>query len=206
MKRPEFDASAWGTPEHLEFMQVEGWLDKDEGLLLNWLAAQLPAGARVVEIGSYKGKSAVAIASALDKPGQRLYCIDPFDLSNTDIKKENRSNTLDSFVKNTNKYGSRRTYIQEYSYIVAEKNRTARGEPFIINMLWIDGDHTSCGLIRDIKDWTPLLQKDGIIAFHDIGLQPVKKAIEIILPAIKNPIKVFGLLAGWWNPNERFIL
>jgi len=37
-----------------------------------------------------------------------------------------------------------------------------------LDFLFIDGDHTYDGVKRDFEMYSPLVRKDGIIAFHDI--------------------------------------
>lgn len=58
---------------------IPGMIEDDEGVALYQTAAQLPANARCLEIGSYMGKSSIAIMSGLrDGGGGRLTCVDPF--------------------------------------------------------------------------------------------------------------------------------
>jgi cephalosporin hydroxylase len=46
-----------------------------------------------------------------------------------------------------------------------------------IDVLFIDGDHSTQGMLADFKDYSPLVKKGGIIAVHDIFyLQEVKDA------------------------------
>jgi len=41
-----------------------------------------------------------------------------------------------------------------------------------IDFLFIDGDHTCEGVKKDYLIYSPLVKKDGIIAFHDIAIHP----------------------------------
>src|SRR3954470_1303603 len=55
---------------------VEGWLSEAQARRL-WAAAErVPAGGRLVEIGSFRGRSAIVMASALGD-GARMVAIDP---------------------------------------------------------------------------------------------------------------------------------
>lgn len=48
-----------------------------------------------------------------------------------------------------------------------------------IDVLFIDGDHSYEGMLQDYKDYSPLVNKGGIIAIHDIYyLEKVAKAWE----------------------------
>ncbi len=37
-----------------------------------------------------------------------------------------------------------------------------------IDLLYIDGDHTYCGVRQDFEMYSPFVRRDGIVAFHDI--------------------------------------
>ncbi|MGA9380853.1 MAG: hypothetical protein WBV73_18980, partial [Phormidium sp.] len=49
----------------LEWDQIEGWFNLPQAVALQKIVKQLPTGAKVVELGSYKGRSSVAIAAVL---------------------------------------------------------------------------------------------------------------------------------------------
>jgi predicted O-methyltransferase YrrM len=59
---------------------LQGGITAAEGALLRALAAEAAGGA-IVEVGSYRGKSAVALAlgvrDARGEPATRIYCIEP---------------------------------------------------------------------------------------------------------------------------------
>jgi predicted O-methyltransferase YrrM len=48
-----------------------------------------------------------------------------------------------------------------------------------IDFLFIDGDHTYEGVKRDFQMYSPLVKKEGVIAFHDIVLHPPHMACEV---------------------------
>jgi predicted O-methyltransferase YrrM len=41
-----------------------------------------------------------------------------------------------------------------------------------IDVLFIDGDHSTEGMLQDFRDYAPLVRKGGIIAVHDIYYLP----------------------------------
>src|SRR5438046_1918679 len=57
---------------------IEGFLDPIEERCLQWAAAHAPPGGKIVEVGSYHGKSAVNLAYAVRKRGgvAGIYCVD----------------------------------------------------------------------------------------------------------------------------------
>ncbi|HEU4978917.1 MAG TPA: class I SAM-dependent methyltransferase [Solirubrobacteraceae bacterium] len=64
-------AAAWAAAR-----EVEGWLTEAQAQRLWVAAAALPAGARIVEIGSFRGRSAIVLAGAAPA-GAEVVCIDP---------------------------------------------------------------------------------------------------------------------------------
>ena len=55
---------------------VQGWMTRDQAERLWSAASRLAAPARIVEIGSYQGRSAIVLASAA-VPGVEIFAIDP---------------------------------------------------------------------------------------------------------------------------------
>jgi cephalosporin hydroxylase len=49
----------------------------------------------------------------------------------------------------------------------------------IVDFLFIDGDHTYKGVKEDYKMYSPLVRKGGVIAFHDIQVNPKAPACEV---------------------------
>ena len=55
---------------------IEGWMTPDQGRRLFAAAARCPPGGRIVEIGSFRGKSTIVIATAAPD-GVEIVAIDP---------------------------------------------------------------------------------------------------------------------------------
>src|SRR5689334_10869925 len=55
---------------------VQGWMTREQAERLWAAASRLAAPARIVEIGSYQGRSAIVLASAA-QPGIEIIAIDP---------------------------------------------------------------------------------------------------------------------------------
>ncbi|HEY0631318.1 MAG TPA: hypothetical protein VGC98_04635, partial [Thermoleophilaceae bacterium] len=56
---------------------VEGWLSDGQARRLYERAAAVPPEGRIVEIGSYRGRSAIVMANALGGASVELVAIDP---------------------------------------------------------------------------------------------------------------------------------
>lgn len=132
--------------EHQFPFDVIGWLHPDEGLVL----ADLAKGRRVLEIGSYFGKSTICIA----REAESVLCIDYFDGRGTVAP----CDTLEGFRRNLSKY--------QVSHKVAVGTP---GEQFDseFDLVFIDGSHEAESVQRDIETAIAALKPGGLIAFHD---------------------------------------
>src|SRR5436190_19061420 len=59
-----------------EANRTEGWLSEDQARRLWERAREVAVGGRIVEIGSFRGRSAIVLARAA-APGVELFAIDP---------------------------------------------------------------------------------------------------------------------------------
>jgi hypothetical protein len=51
-----------------------------------------------------------------------------------------------------------------------------------LDIVFIDGDHSTDAVISDIAAWKPKVKKGGLLTGHDHSFHNVKKAIDIALP------------------------
>lgn len=149
--------------------EIEGWLGEKEADLLMSITLKsctsLPVPHRIVEIGSFHGKSTVlmgAVARAYF-PEARVYAIDPHEgmLGAVDQGIEQVQPSLENFQHNIKRAGLTDTVvlIKDYSY------RVLWEEP--ISLLFIDGLHDYPNVARDFYKFSPYVVPGGLIAFHD---------------------------------------
>ena len=146
---------------------VEGLLRTDEIRLL-FLAAARPTGeGEVLEIGSYKGRSTVALARGALYAGQeRVVGCDPFTSpASTDLVVGRE--TYEAFSAALERHGLT-DHVEVHQQCSGE---LAASWARPIRLLWIDGDHTYEGVKRDVEGFFPYLVKGAVVAFHDIGRQ-----------------------------------
>ena len=93
---------------------IEGWLTDAEGEFLFRLAAACPPGLPVVEIGSWKGKSTVWLASGVrSSAGTLVFAIDPHEQSLEDPS----ATTLDELKGHEEPKRDRRPFGAEHGVI-----------------------------------------------------------------------------------------
>jgi len=157
--------------------RTPGFLGESEARFLGLLAACVPAHGTIVEIGSFKGKSTVMLASVATHYGLGpVVAIDPHTApAVTDAKIVPGSSTFEEFVS-----ALRAALVEEGVEIHRAYSReAAKGWNRPIRLLWIDGDHTYQGAGEDFELFSPYLSNGAVVAMHDA------------LHAYEGPIRVF---------------
>jgi predicted O-methyltransferase YrrM len=159
---------------------VRGWLRDTEGRELMKRARQVAHKGPCLEIGSYCGKSAIYIGHVCSQKNNVLFAVDHHCGSIENQKKgyghdpylyKPEWNSIDSFPefrKNIHNAGLEQTVIP----MVAPSDVVAQNWKTPLALLFIDGDHTSDGAVRDYLKWQEHVVDGGILAFHDIRKKP----------------------------------
>lgn len=115
----------------------------------------------IVEIGSWKGKSTVALARGASKThGEKIYAIDPHSVLPEEGYLED---TKAEFLANIKQAGIESRVVP----LIMTSADAARGWNKPIRLLWIDGDHRYESTKLDFTLWEPYLVEGGILAMHD---------------------------------------
>ncbi|WP_442599234.1 class I SAM-dependent methyltransferase [Neobacillus sp. D3-1R] len=152
---------------------VSGWLSVAEQTALLHLPSFVDhLEGEIVEIGSFKGKSTVALGLGskwLSEKKRTIFAIDPF------ISNGYYSNYFHEFQKNI--LGFR---LSNYVSPIKKFSHEAIHDcPESIAALFVDGDHNYSGVKRDIDLFAPRVVPGGFIAFHDYTVYAdVKKAVD----------------------------
>ena len=115
----------------------------------------------IVEIGSWKGKSTVALArGARKRHGEPIYAIDPHRILPEEGYYEDTEAEFRATIKGCG-------VDDRVVPMVMSSAQAARGWSRPIRLLWIDGDHRYEAAKLDFKLWEPHLVVGGILAMHD---------------------------------------
>jgi len=127
------------------------WMSRAERLLLFALIFGLRP-ARYLEIGTFKGGSALVVAGAMDASGSngRIVCVDPKPQIDPEHWKC---------------LAHRTTLIIGRSPGVLPRAMAAAGGPF--DFVLIDGDHSRVGVLRDANGALPFVADGAYLLFHD---------------------------------------
>lgn len=173
--------------------KIDGWLFPDEIRLLYRSALdairRFP-GLPIVEVGSYKGRSTVALAAAVKDSGDMLaqiHAIDPHEGILTGLTVPP---TWETFRRNLDASGVA-------DFVVPIRGRAEDVHwTSLASMLFIDGLHTAAGVGTSYANFYPYVPVGGLIAFHDYAnpdFPEVRKFVDAALAA--GELTVCGALA-----------
>jgi predicted O-methyltransferase YrrM len=146
---------------------IAGWMSPDQGRRLYAAAAACPPGGRIVEIGSFRGRSTVVLASAAPG-GVDIVAIDPHagnDRGPQEIEgfAAEAAGDRAAFAANLDAagVGHRVRHVAAYS---SSAHASVDG---VIDVLYIDGAHRYGPARADIRDWGARVADSGTLLIHD---------------------------------------
>jgi hypothetical protein len=168
---------AW--PDELrDVASIKGWLSREAAVLLYDLAREVTDGC-IVEVGSYRGRSTVALArGAAAGHSPRIYAVEPHEpfvgVLGGEFGPEDRA----AFFRNMVRTGAYE-HVRLLN-ISSEILTPGWSEP--VALLWLDGDHAYEGVRRDFDAWEPHLLPDCDVVLDDAddpGVGPYRLAQEL---------------------------
>jgi FkbM family methyltransferase len=180
-----------------ELQRAFGFLWPVEPAILRYLAHQLPPNPVVINIGAGVGTSGLAFMEARDD--LQLVTVDIQDAATPFGGLENERGVFDRAGLGSD---PRHTQMLGDS---ADIGRRWPGAP--VDMVFVDGDHTTEGVLRDIDAWLPHIRPGGIMAFHDVGERwwygYVGKAIDARRDEFADLVCRISLLAAYYTRTDK---
>jgi len=146
---------------------VDGWMTTDQARLLWDSARALEPGAKIVEIGSYQGRSTIVLASAI-RDGGTVTAIDPHagtDRGPQEIKGKESEAERDSRVFQENL--ARAGVAARVKYVRSWSQEALAGFEGEVDLLYIDGAHRYAPARQDIEQWGARVRPAGTLLIHD---------------------------------------
>jgi predicted O-methyltransferase YrrM len=152
-------AEAWAAAG-----DVEGWLTEAQARRLFGAAAAVPAGGRIVEIGSFRGRSAIVLAGA----GVDVVGIDPHagsDRGPQEIAADADRGAADAaaFAENLARAG----VADRVRHVRAFSSDALGLVPGAVDVLFVDGAHRFGPARADVVRWGARVPPGGRMLVHD---------------------------------------
>jgi predicted O-methyltransferase YrrM len=165
---------AGNPPEQRSFDQVfhsiekvQGWMTRAQAQRLWAAAARLERTGRIVEIGSYHGRSAIILASAA-VPGVEVFAIDPHggnDRGPQQLEGEFEDGQRDheTFVRNLAEAG----VAPRVQHVRKPSQHATDDIPGRLDVVYIDGAHRFVPARADVVRWGDKVAPGGTLLIHD---------------------------------------
>ena len=184
------------VPKNDAAARIEGWMPAE--FLTHFETALRTSGcldrrsARVLEVGSWKGLSANAMARACKQHGMSasdiaVVCIDTWLGSPEHMEGESSSATMrrvhgipllfNEFCENTNAHGND-DVIYPFPISSAQGAHYLQSKRFTCDIMYIDAGHDYETVSLDLKLLWPLLADGGVLIMDDWRWPGVRRAVE----------------------------
>jgi len=162
------------TPQFEQFRPaietIEGWLPIEQAEWLFEQACAVPDGGRIVEIGSYQGRSTTALAFACLGTLKRVFAIDLWQGMYADVADIPEVHQV--FQEGFFGVWERNIRMNNlYPYVIPLAGRSceiARIWRAPIHMAFVDGSHAFEDVVQDFREFFPHVVRGGLMAFHDV--------------------------------------
>lgn len=146
---------------------VAGWMTRDQAARLWDRASELPAGTRVVEIGSFQGRSLIVLATAAAE-GVEITSIDPHggndrgpqELEGFAAEAEQDHRIYEANLTRAGVRG-RVTHLRKFSH------DALADVPGPVDLLYVDGAHRFRPALQDLREWSAKVPEGGVMLVHD---------------------------------------
>ena len=160
---------------------VESWLKDHEKALLFGIGAYLRGEGQLLEIGSWHGSSACYLAGGVMRRGYgRLTCVDPHLGGPPWLGLRPDRGTYSRFSEVTQAVG----VAGMIDVRVGESTAVAAVWPAAaLDAVFIDGDHSFTGALKDFECWAPQVRPGGLVLVDDAddpALPELRELIELL--------------------------
>lgn len=168
---------------------IQGWCSDVE---LRWLSETARRYDTIVEVGSWRGRSTVALALNVQN---LLVTIDTFagskdprnghyDGGHQEALEQNGDKIYSDFMRNT-------WDLQSIGKLKSFRCRSDSGAALVrdlvgqVPFIFLDGAHDPDGVKNDIKAYLPLVRSGGFLSGHDWFWPELSLAVRSLLPGAK---------------------
>lgn len=154
-----------GAPHQVRpaVLWARGWTNSQELLMLYEAARAVTSGA-IVEVGSYRGRSTIALAlGSRAGVGRPVFALDPHEPFRGEVGATFGARDRGAFYRSM--LLSR--CARDVRLVNLPSEVVAAGWTLQVGMLFLDGDHSVEGCRRDWEAWRPHLLPEAKVVFDD---------------------------------------
>jgi predicted O-methyltransferase YrrM len=166
------------------YFQIPGWFNYAESY--DQIVHEIPEDGKIVEIGSFLGRSTHYLATSLmnaNKENVKIYCVDTFEGSSEHVNLKLPKDFFSIFKENLKFFIGREMVIPCQGRSDSEDilNKFEDGS---IDYIMVDGAHEHEPVLDDIQNWWPKLKSDGVMLGDDFDLESVSEAVRQMMPKL----------------------
>jgi hypothetical protein len=184
----------------------EDWFTYPE--LYSNMVREASDGAKFVEVGSWRGRSASFMGVEIHNSNKKIYfdCVDTW--------KGSVEHQSDPSIINDTLYSEFLSNTKSLSHIIRPIRLSSLEAAKLyddnsLDFVFIDASHEYNDVVDDINAWLPKVKEGGTLAGHDIGNHDVKKAVDSTLKSYqtidgcwvvkKNNLASITFVTGLWD-------
>lgn len=138
------------------------------------LAASLPERSTIVEVGSFHGGSIVTLAAALIGRMHTIWSVESFTGNLDNTVDGHPLSHLKDFVETVK---TKVPFLNINTMQLPGQLAANNFDDESLDLVLIDGDHSTEAVCRDIDVWLPKVKNGGILCGDDIGWKTVEDAV-----------------------------
>lgn len=141
------------------------------------LASKVPADQKIVELGSFKGRSTAHLALGSHRGNRaEVHAFDPFEdapeidpnyLTTAPTVREYREPTTRETFENHMKVTGAQAYVTAHQQTATDGAKSWKGQN--VGLLFHDALHDYDSVFEDLKAWLPKMAKNAVVVLHDVG-------------------------------------
>lgn len=167
---------------------TENWFTEDSCATLARLVRRVEdVPGRIVELGSWEGRSTLAIADATERP---IHAVDHWNGAESDTYQREQ-------VKTRNVFAQWKVNLANHPHVTPFRMdwlQYAQLEQSPVALVFIDADHTLPEVSAQIDAFRQVMSPGGIICGDDYPLRPVRRAVRLRLGLVTVEGRVW-----WWQ-------
>jgi len=167
------------------YFKIPGWFNYSE--TYDIIVDQIQDDGKIVEIGSFLGRSTHYLATSLFNAGKenvKIYSVDTFEGS-SEHANLNLPKDFSSVFRNNLQYFIGRNMVNVCQGRSDDPKILEKFEDNSIDYIMVDGAHEYEPVMSDIENWWPKLKTDGVMFGDDYTLASVSEAVQTSLSKLK---------------------